>query len=82
MPFDNSSFMSSPDITWIIVGGESGSKRRPFDCDWARTVRTFCDIYGIPFFFKQVDKVQPIPEDLEIRELPNCYTILSLHKPM
>lgn len=38
---------------WVIVGGESGPDARPFDPDWARTVRDQCVSYGIPFFFKQ-----------------------------
>lgn len=57
-------------IHWIICGGESGSKKRPFDCDWARSIRAQCEEYSIPFFFKQVDKIRPIPEDLMIRQFP------------
>lgn len=57
-------------LSWVIVGGESGGNKRPFDTDWARLVRDDCKAAGVPFFFKQVDKVQPIPDDLEIKELP------------
>jgi protein gp37 len=57
-------------IGWIIQGGESGSKKRPFNFDWAYSMRDQCKEAGIPYFFKQIDKVQPIPEDLQIRELP------------
>lgn len=57
-------------IHWVIVGGESGSKKRPFNCEWARSIRAQCEEYSIPFFFKQVDKVQPIPTDLLIRQFP------------
>jgi protein gp37 len=38
---------------WIIVGGESGPKARPFDLGWARTVRDQCKASGVAFFFKQ-----------------------------
>lgn len=55
---------------WVIVGGESGAKKRPFDCDWARKIRDACARTGVPFFMKQIDKVQPIADDLMIREFP------------
>lgn len=57
-------------IDWIIVGGESGHNKRPFNPDWARQIRDDCKGVGIPFFMKQIDKKQPIPEDLMIREFP------------
>lgn len=60
----------SQPFDWIIVGGESGREKRPFDCEWARIIRDECKEAGIPFFMKQVDKVQPIPEDLMIYEFP------------
>lgn len=56
-------------IHWIIVGGESGHKKRPFNPDWARLVRDQVKD-RIPFFMKQIDKIQSIPEDLMIREFP------------
>ena len=55
---------------WVIVGGESGPKRRPFNPDWARSIRDQCKEAGVPFFMKQIDKVKPIPDDLMIREFP------------
>lgn len=57
-------------IDWVIVGGESGQKKRPFDCDWARSLRDQCKAAGVGFFMKQVDKVRAIPDDLMIREFP------------
>lgn len=59
-------------INWVICGGESGSKKRAFDCDWARSIRDQCKAVEVKFFFKQVDKVQPIPSDLMIREFPEA----------
>jgi protein gp37 len=55
---------------WIICGGESGPNRRPFEADWARVIRDFCESTATPFFMKQIDKVLPIPEDLQIRQFP------------
>ncbi|KKN11573.1 hypothetical protein LCGC14_1025230 [marine sediment metagenome] len=60
------------DIHWVIVGGESGTRKRAFNSNWARNLRKQCLPLGIPFFMKQIDKVQPIPDDLMIREFPNA----------
>lgn len=57
-------------IDWIIQGGESGPRRRPFNLDWARSMRDQCKWLSIPYFFKQIDKVEPIPNDLQIHEFP------------
>lgn len=57
-------------IDWVICGGESGHGKRPFNADWARSIRDECKAVGVAFFMKQMDKVQPIPEDLMIREFP------------
>ena len=57
-------------LNWVVVGGESGKNKRPFDLQWARSLRDECKEAPIPFFMKQVDKIQPIPEDLFIREYP------------
>ncbi len=57
-------------VDWIINGGESGHTKRPFNTDWARKLRDDCKSYKVPFFFKQIDKVQTIPDDLLIREFP------------
>jgi protein gp37 len=57
-------------VDWVIVGGESGDNKRPFDPNWARIIKGFCSVTKTPFFMKQWDKVQPIPDDLMIREFP------------
>lgn len=57
-------------IDWLIQGGESGQRKRPFDPDWARHTMKVCKKAGVPYFFKQIDKVQPIPDDLQCREFP------------
>ena len=40
-------------IHWVIVGGESGIRRRDMKADWVRTIRDQCIEAGVPFFFKQ-----------------------------
>ncbi len=57
-------------IDWVIQGGESGPHKRPFNTDWARSLKAECKQTKTPYFFKQIDKVKPIPDDLLIRQLP------------
>jgi protein gp37 len=57
-------------IDWVIQGGESGHHKRPFNLEWAYSMKKQCEAAGVPYFFKQIDKVQPIPEDLMVRQFP------------
>lgn len=62
-------------LDWIIVGGESGAGARPFEADWARSIRDQCKSAGTWFFMKQMggamkSRLPPIPPDLMIREMP------------
>jgi protein gp37 len=41
------------DLSWVIVGGESGPKARPMKVEWARSIQRQCEAKRIPFFFKQ-----------------------------
>lgn len=45
-----------PGIDWVIMGGESGPKARPFDIGWARSIRDQCQAAGVAFFMKQLGK--------------------------
>ncbi len=40
-------------IDWVIVGGESGVRRRPISASWVREIRDQCNTAAVPFFFKQ-----------------------------
>jgi len=64
-------FLAQKGIDWVIQGGESGANKRPFNLDWAYYMKQQCKITGVPFFFKQIDKVKEIPKDLMIKQLPN-----------
>lgn len=72
-------------ISWVIVGGESGPKARPFDLAWARSIRDQCRDAGVSFFFKQTgsnpvrwrprprgkgNKLTDVSPDLRIRMQP------------
>ncbi len=41
-------------IDWVVVGGESGPKARPFDVAWARSIIAQCKAAGVPVFMKQL----------------------------
>jgi protein gp37 len=63
---------------WVIVGGESGPGCRPFNPDWARSLRDQCKQEGAAYFMKQLGGVHnhhaeltDLPEDLRIREYPS-----------
>lgn len=70
-PIDFTKIPAAAGLNWIVVGGESGRKKRPFEIDWARSIRDYCYDMEIAFFMKQIDKVQQIPSTLLIREYPN-----------
>lgn len=63
-------------VNWIIVGGESGPKHRPFNPDWAREVVSLCADSGTACFVKQLGGARPgnrledLPEDLRVRQFP------------
>lgn len=44
----------NPLVDWIIIGGESGSKARPFDCQWGLDLIEECRGARIPVFVKQL----------------------------
>lgn len=70
-------------VSWVIVGGESGSESRPFNPQWARMVLDQCRDAGVAYFFKQTGEnpvgltvrnkggdLNDIPADLRVREFP------------
>jgi protein gp37 len=71
-------------IDWVIVGGESGTRARPFDINWARSIRDQCKKSNVAFYMKQLgsscvpnfiasgkaDNPDEWPEDIRIQECP------------
>lgn len=64
-------------IDWVVVGAESGDKRRPCKLEWVRSIVKQCKDAGIPVFVKQLDidgklvsDIDQFPEDLQIRQIP------------
>lgn len=62
---------------WVIVGSESGPKRRPCEIAWIRDVVWQCRDKKLPIFVKQMEINGKVtanpddwPEDLRIQEFP------------
>jgi protein gp37 len=47
------SYLDLTEISWVIVGGESGPGARKMDEAWVREIRNQCQSARVPFFFKQ-----------------------------
>lgn len=43
-------------IDWVVVGGESGPRARPFNIEWARSTVRQCKAAGVPVFVKQLGR--------------------------
>lgn len=83
-PVELSEFTLHLARSWVICGGESGPDARPFDLDWARSIRGQCASAGVPFFFKQAGSnvvghrfrdshggdMNEWPADLRVRQFP------------
>lgn len=54
MPLEDYLALPPSRIDWVIVGGESGPKARPFDLAWARSIVSQCRAAGVPVFVKQL----------------------------
>lgn len=46
-------YSQQPQLSWMVVGGESGPNARPMDPAWARSLRDQCTAEEVPYFFKQ-----------------------------
>lgn len=49
--------IKKPGLDWVIQGCESGPGARPFNIDWARSMRDQCVSAGVPYFLKQSNDV-------------------------
>ena len=61
-------------LDMVIVGGESGTNRRPFDYSWARNMHNDCKAHGVCFFYKQDagyrQSSNPYLDGKEFKEVP------------
>lgn len=66
---------SRPQLSWAVIGGESGPNRRELDLDVLRQVREDFARAEVPLFVKQDSALRPdqrgrIPDDLWVRQMP------------
>lgn len=59
-------------LDWVICGGESGGKRRPFNVEWAESLREECGHGGAAFFFKQDGAFRPGQRGAASEDLWSC----------
>lgn len=66
-------------IHWVIVGSESGPRRRPMQTEWAESIQRQCDEAGVAFFMKQMEvdgkvtgEIERFPADLRVRQFPGA----------
>lgn len=53
-------------IHWVICGGESGPRARPFNIQWARSLKHQCEETGTSFFFKQFGSNPINPDRVDV----------------
>lgn len=52
-PLDLRKWLDPSGLNWVIAGGESGTKARPMNPAWPRSLRDQCISAGVAFHFKQ-----------------------------
>jgi len=64
-------------IKWVVVGSESGTRRRNFDNKWAESLIAQCKEVGVPIWIKQIwdkdnkviEDINLFPKELQVRQL-------------
>lgn len=63
--------------SWVVIGCESGSNRRPCDIGWIYDIVVQCQENGVPYFIKQLDiggkcekDICKFPKELQTRQMP------------
>ena len=72
-----SDLLDSPLLRWVVVGCESGPRRRPCKVELVESVVAQCQEAGVAVFVKQLDlggkvvtDIEKFPEELRIRQVP------------
>lgn len=71
-------FNRFPWVKWVVVGCESGPKRRPCKVEWVERIVEQCRTAGVPVFVKQIclpdgrftNRIEEFPKHLRIRQVP------------
>lgn len=59
---DGALFLRLVRLAWVITGGESGNEAQPSHPDWFRNLRNQCEMFGVPFHFKQWGAWGPVAD--------------------
>jgi protein gp37 len=62
------------EISWVVVGGESGDNARPCHIDWIRSIVDQCQVNNVPVFVKQLGAV-PIASEVYIFDTHSLYVV-------
>ncbi len=65
-------------LKWVVVGCESGPKRRPCGLGWIHSIVAQCQSAGVPVFVKQIclpdgrftNRIEEFPAELRVRQVP------------
>lgn len=68
-------------IEWVIVGGESGPKARPFDLAWARRIVAQCREAGVAAFVKQMGDNPVITPTVAPNQSPESIVAYGEYEP-
>jgi protein gp37 len=69
--------LSSGDIRWLVVGGETGPHARPVDPWWVVDLYRQCKAAGVPFFAKKFPHLSRPVDILSATEQADWYTALE-----
>jgi protein gp37 len=77
---DKARYFETGIIDWIVIGAESGNKRRPCYIQWIESLVDQCKSLNVPVFVKQMevngkvtDDINLFPEHLRIRQYPEAH---------
>lgn len=75
--FNSLAYFNDALIDWVIVGAESGTKKRECEIEWIENIAIQCKSANVPVFVKQINlngkivkDINKFPENLRIREYP------------
>ena len=84
-PVDLTCWLATGGLNWVIVGGESGNRRRPMELAWLEAIVGQCRAFSIPVFVKQDGALRDgkqgrIPDALwNLKEFPIAVRAAASH---
>lgn len=67
-----------PRLDWVVIGGESGSRARPFELEWCYRMVRDCVAHGVPVFVKQMgDNTRAADTSFDLRRADGRYPMFD-----